>query len=873
MFQKRNVVLVYILLLILVFVPNNVFAVTATFTSHGSALNYTYNGVGHVTYLNKKLGNKTAYCGSLGRSVPKAGVKCKSAWNLYSDYSYIAAQIIKKSNSYLDAQLALNCLVSEENKDEYGSRYCGNKALLKAAKKEVKKYKYKSKSKNSTLNPIKASYEGGSKTLSNKGGQTYVSRKITLSGLIADSYGGKTYQSAAPKYTISIKSASKGSANICTSDTYSTGTCSSSVTVTGKTSYSFYVVLLNGGVEGGNVVVNVKGTNKSKYPAAYRWSCGSAQTLITGEGKVEISRSIETPITLNYTKSNTYSVSLAKVDENGENLPGASLSLFTAKDENGKEDIKELCSISPSDNPASCTKNGLLGDGSDGKGYTEGRFLCYSEGTEPSGYKKITTKCQAIKHNSEDHYYMEVTGDNGEVSYQSTTGDVYNKYQHASSYCITNSENNFDNNYVSSVVALGKNNNDKLTQGACEVSGDTLSAADDSSGEGGSGQETPSTTSYSKTICVTYDENENNLIYDENDEYCNAKGALSKFVQTSGNASLEVSNALNTVNISKKAITGADEIAGAQLSIYTTDDKGNCTKTLAKARKFEYQPFVIEDSTDEGEEQTENNESNTEQSDNSSDSNSSEDNTTGNNDDSDNVNIADGLSWDSSYAPAIISGLNVGSYCLIEELAPKGYKKVTSTIKFSMDSDGGVKLIDNGGGAAEKKDDENGTSTISIRDEIIDVTVSKTDAATSKELPGATLSICGAYKNDDGRYELIVDNLGDCSVVELADGTLATWTSTDKPHVVHGLGSGTYYLVETVAPKGYSTAESILFVVQEDGTLTDINGKSLADSKLVMKDSLIKDTKTGMLGIFVIVGVLVASSIAGVVSYLKLKKK
>ena len=62
-------------------------------------------------------------------------------------------------------------------------------------------------------------------------------------------------------------------------------------------------------------------------------------------------------------------------------------------------------------------------------------------------------------------------------------------------------------------------------------------------------------------------------------------------------------------------------------------------------------------------------------------------------------------------------------------------------------------------------------------------------------------------------------------------------------------------------------------MVQEDGTLTDINGKSLADSKLVMKDSLIKDTKTGMLGIFVIVGVLVASSIAGVVSYLKLKKK
>ena len=73
------------------------------------------------------------------------------------------------------------------------------------------------------------------------------------------------------------------------------------------------------------------------------------------------------------------------------------------------------------------------------------------------------------------------------------------------------------------------------------------------------------------------------------------------------------------------------------------------------------------------------------------------------------------------------------------------------------------------------------------------VHISKVDAETGEELPGATLELYGP------------------------DGTLIeTWETSDIPHVITGLPVGEgYVLKETAAPEGFQLAEDIPFAVEE----------------------------------------------------------
>ena len=137
--------------------------------------------------------------------------------------------------------------------------------------------------------------------------------------------------------------------------------------------------------------------------------------------------------------------------------------------------------------------------------------------------------------------------------------------------------------------------------------------------------------------------------------------------------------------------------------------------------------------------------------------------------------------WVSGDTPKKIK-LDEGTYTLTEYTAPKGYT-VTESIEFKVDENG---LVD-----GDKVEMKNSSKDIPEGDKEIEI--SKTDAATSEELPGATL--------------IVQDSTGT---------TVEQWVSGDTPQKVK-LTEGTYKLIEITAPNGYAVAEAIEFTVDANG--------------------------------------------------------
>lgn len=150
-------------------------------------------------------------------------------------------------------------------------------------------------------------------------------------------------------------------------------------------------------------------------------------------------------------------------------------------------------------------------------------------------------------------------------------------------------------------------------------------------------------------------------------------------------------------------------------------------------------------------------------------------------------------SWTSTNSPKTFVNISKGTYTLVEEEAPNGYK-LAAKQKVSITS-------------------LNGTFRVTMVDNKITTTkvkISKTDITESKELPGATL------------------------VVKDASGSVIDkWTSTNEAHYVT-VNPGVYTLSETVAPKGYKlTTTTITFKVDED-----LNIYELKDGKYVSTDHI-----------------------------------
>ena len=159
--------------------------------------------------------------------------------------------------------------------------------------------------------------------------------------------------------------------------------------------------------------------------------------------------------------------------------------------------------------------------------------------------------------------------------------------------------------------------------------------------------------------------------------------------------------------------------------------------------------------------------------------------------------------WISTDTPHYTENLSEGTYTLIEEKAPNGYKLASEAIKFTLqDSEKVTQVVIYN----EKKD------TTKVR-------ISKQDITNKTELPGATL--------------IVRDSTG---------GEVDRWVSTTTPHYIEGLAVGEYTLTEIVAPNGYILSnETIKFTVIDDGNVVDVvmyNQAKLVTKVIISKQDI-----------------------------------
>lgn len=635
------------------------------------------------------------------------------------------------------------------------------------------------------------------------GNISYYYRTIDLKNLLTTHEDGSSV-----KYTVTVS----GNAKICENLTSNASGCTSSLEISKASSKKIYIWMNNSTTPNTTVKLNINGYNKSaKYYTSYLYKSADTSSSYQNflyPAYIYQERSSSTTFKLKVPSTDNYTISAIKVDASGNDLNGATLKLY--KDGTELQSTTSGNTISWTSPRSSTSKEEL----------TNSKFTV-KEISAPSGYiltdDEIVIKEKGVSLDNSTTCYRK-KGDEDSEALNST--EKCDTEFTAITVCVDK-----DNNIVADEKCTVNNTptpddeNNNSTQDQEQTDSSTGTTTDDNEES-----EPMPTNEYSiKNACqAKKGSNDSTItIIEENTDSNDCAEDVIFYTVTvdGGDISISIQNNPNHVTISKQSITGEGEVAGAELKICAIGSDGkvdaNCEATK-------------------------------------------------------NVN-GEKLSWTSGGSPQTWYGLPAGNYAIVETVAPLGYIKPVNQInKFSIDKYGNVKLLA-GGDATMNTSDKVGF--IIIKNTLNNINISKTDIATSKELPGATLVIC-KYNEDtdstsqsDGNDNNTNDNSSEfselndsCSPTLLADGSPATWVSSDKPFVITGISTGTYKLVEQIAPNGYSTAESIIFKVNEDGTVTDKDGKSLKDNKLLMEDKKIEQVKTGQFAIILvaIIGTLAA---------------
>lgn len=123
----------------------------------------------------------------------------------------------------------------------------------------------------------------------------------------------------------------------------------------------------------------------------------------------------------------------------------------------------------------------------------------------------------------------------------------------------------------------------------------------------------------------------------------------------------------------------------------------------------------------------------------------------------------------------------------------------------------------------------NPTFTQTVTSNTIRVTISKTDKAGKKELSGAKLSIVD--KKGKILNKCVIDKEKHLiTFSDEEDAGACTWATTDTAYLFEGMPVGKYYLIEELAPEGYSkNKEKVIIEIKDTGA---------EKKKILMKNEL-----------------------------------
>ena len=157
------------------------------------------------------------------------------------------------------------------------------------------------------------------------------------------------------------------------------------------------------------------------------------------------------------------------------------------------------------------------------------------------------------------------------------------------------------------------------------------------------------------------------------------------------------------------------------------------------------------------------------------------------------------------------------TYTLVEKTAPNGYT-VVKKIQFTIEKDGTIALAP---GTSSSIAELSGT-TITVKDKPISLTIKKVNI-NKEALSGAKLKIVDS-NNVDVIGEKTTDDTGKLAFTEAEIKSLKV--------------NETYRLIETEAPSGYAKAQPITFEIKEDGTIVNESDVVYKDNTIIMTDEV-----------------------------------